>query len=164
MAKPVLVVIIPAHSGDLRAAGLSGAAVARERGGIVRMMYVRPVPSARVDRYDRIVAGVDQEMARLSGAAEEEMAAVRWDLGGVEVERVVRFGRLGAEVAIEAQEWAADLNRAGRADPSGSPSPAARLVSRPDRVGPRGAAAAHHERLGRPRRQPGRAARRSLIR
>jgi hypothetical protein len=109
MAKRILMVITPARAGDLVSAGRSAAAVARESGGVVRMAWMRPLPAPRVDRYDRLVADTDREMARLTAAALEHMAALAWEFGEVEVERVVRFGRLATELAIEAHTWGADL-------------------------------------------------------
>lgn len=109
MAKRVLMVITPARAGDLVSAARSAAAVARESGGVVRMAWVRPLPAPRVDRHDRIVADTDREMARLTAAAVEQMTALAWEFGEVDVERVVRFGRLATELAIEAHAWRADL-------------------------------------------------------
>lgn len=107
MAKRILMVITPARAGDLVSAARSAAAVARESGGGVRMAWMRPLPAPRVDRYDRLVADTDREMARLTAAALEHMAALAWEFG--EVEQVVRFGRLATELAIEAHAWGADL-------------------------------------------------------
>jgi hypothetical protein len=109
MAKRVLMVITPARAGDLVSAARSAAAVARESGGVVRMAWVRALPAPRVDRHDRIVADTDREMARLTAAAIEQMTALAWEFGEVDVERVVRFGRLATELAIEAHAWRADL-------------------------------------------------------
>jgi len=109
MAERVLMVITPARAGDLVSAARSAAAVARESGGGVRMAWVRPLPAPRRDRHDRIVADADREMARLTAAALDEMAALAWEFGEVGVERVVRFGRLTTELRIEAHAWRADL-------------------------------------------------------
>ena len=67
----------------------------------------QPLPPPRVDRYDRIVADVDREMVRLTAAALDEMAALAWELGEIDVERVVRFGRLATDLRIEAHAWRA---------------------------------------------------------
>jgi hypothetical protein len=48
-------------------------------------------------------------MARLTAAALDEMAALAWELGEIDVERVVRFGPLATELRIEAHAWRADL-------------------------------------------------------
>ena len=109
MAKRVLMVITPRVPADLVSAARSAAAVAREAGGCLRLVTVRPIPPPRVDRYDRVIADEDREMARLATAAEAEMAALDPELCGVPVERVVRFGRLAAELRIEAHVFDASL-------------------------------------------------------
>ena len=109
MAKRILMVITPRMAGDLRSGALSAAAVARESGGRVRMATIRPIPPARVDRYHRIIADEDREMARLAAGAEEQMAALHLELSDIPVERVVRFGRLSRELRIEAQVFGPDL-------------------------------------------------------
>jgi hypothetical protein len=109
MAKRVLMAIDGQTSGDLSSAARSAAMVARESGGLARMVWVRPIPRPRLDRYDRVVADEDREMARLAADAERRMGALRWEFGDVPVEAVVRFGRLAAELAIEARAFGADL-------------------------------------------------------
>jgi nucleotide-binding universal stress UspA family protein len=109
MAKRVLMVITPTRADALESAARSAAEVARESGGVVRMAWMHPLPPPRVDGYDRVVADTDQEMARLTAAALDRMTALAWEFGEVDVERVVRFGRLATELAIEAHDWGADL-------------------------------------------------------
>ena len=109
MAKRILMVITPETAGDLRSAARSAAVVARENGGQVRMVFVRPIPPPRVDRHDRLVADADTEMARLAGLAESWLAALEPEFGDVPVESRVRFGRLAAELRIEAESFGADL-------------------------------------------------------
>jgi len=109
MAKRILMVITPGMADDLRSAALSAAAMARKSGGLLRIVAMRPIPPARVDRYDRIIADEDREMSRLAAAAEEQMAALHPELGDVPAERVVRFGRLSRELRIEARVFGADL-------------------------------------------------------
>ena len=109
MAKRILMVITPHASDDLRSAARSAAMVARDSGGQVRMVFVRPIPPARLDGHDRLVADADAEMARLAALAEARMAALDAEFGGVPVEALVRFGRLGAELRIEAENFGADL-------------------------------------------------------
>jgi hypothetical protein len=48
-------------------------------------------------------------MVRLTAAALEQMAALAREFGEVDVEPVVRFGRLATELAIETHAWGADL-------------------------------------------------------
>jgi hypothetical protein len=73
------------------------------------MVSVRPIPPPRLDRYNRVVADPDAEMVRLAGLAEVRMAALGVEFGAVPVESRVRFGRLGAELRIEAATFGADL-------------------------------------------------------
>ena len=109
MAKRMLMVITEAAEADLTSAARSAAALARESGGLVRMVDVRPIPPRRVDHYDHVVADTDREMARLTDVADGRMVALAWEFTDVPVERVVRFGRLAAELAIEVQTFDADL-------------------------------------------------------
>ena len=109
MTKRVLMVITPEMTGDLRSAARRAAVAARDSGGQVRMIFVRPIPPPRMDRYDRVVADPDAEMVRLAGLAEVRMAALTADFGDVPVESLVRFGRLAAELRIEAETFGADL-------------------------------------------------------
>ncbi len=109
MAKRILMVITPATTGDLGRAARSAAGVARDSRGQVRMVFVRPIPPPRLDRYDRVVADPDAEMVRLAGLAEVRMAALGAEFGDVPVESLVRFGRLAAELRIEAATFGADL-------------------------------------------------------
>jgi len=108
-AKRVLMVIAPAGAPALESAARSAAAVARESGGVVRMAWMQPLPPPRVDHHDRVVADTDREMVRLTEIAQDRMRALIWDFGEVEVEQVVRFGRLATELAVEAHAWDADL-------------------------------------------------------
>jgi len=109
MPTRILMVITPQTPGDLRSAARSAAAVAREGGGQVRMVFVRPIPPPRMDRHDRLVADPDTEMERLAVLADSRMAALDAEFGDVPVESLVRFGRLAAEVSIEAENFGADL-------------------------------------------------------
>lgn len=104
-----VLMVISAGAGALEPAARSAAAVARESGGVVRIAWMHPVPPPRVDRHDRVVADTDREMARLADRAHERMSALVWELGEIPVERVVRFGRLATELAVEAHAWRADL-------------------------------------------------------
>ena len=108
-AKRVLMVITPAVAPDLESAARSAAALARESGGMVRMAWMQPLPPPRVDHHDRVGADTDREMVRLTEIAQDRMRALAWDFGEVEVEQVVRFGRLATELAVEAHAWDADL-------------------------------------------------------
>ena len=117
MAKRILMVLTPQTTGDLRSAARSAAVVARDSGGQIRMVFVRPIPPPRMDHHDRLVADPDMEMVRLAGLAESWMAALELEFGDVPVESRVRFGRLTGELRIEAESFGADL--VGLAAPAG---------------------------------------------
>jgi len=55
------------------------------------------------------VADTDREMSRIAAFAEEQMDAIAAGLDGVDVERVVRFGRLPREVTTEVGAFDADV-------------------------------------------------------
>jgi len=109
MVKRILMVVTPPSIGEAVGAVRSAAQMARAHGAGIRIAYVRPIPPARVDRHDRVIADEQREMARLAEAAEAWMAELAWEAGGVPVERVVRFGRLAEETIVEAQAWRAEL-------------------------------------------------------
>ena len=109
MAKRILVPITPGAPADDAPVALSAARIARKSGGMVRLAYISPLPPPRMDRQDRVVADTDREMVRITAAALERLAALASEMDGVPVEVVVRFGRLHAELAIEAEVFDADL-------------------------------------------------------
>ena len=114
MVKRILVPITPGAPADCAPVALSAARIARKSGGIVRLAYISPLPPPRVDRHDRVVADTDREMARITAGALGRLAALASEMEGVPVELVVRFGRLRAELAIEAEVFDAGTGRAGR--------------------------------------------------
>jgi nucleotide-binding universal stress UspA family protein len=109
MAKRIMMVLTPDTGTDFTRAALDVTRAARQSGGRVRIVYVSPIPPARVDRYDRIVADTDREMERIAAGAGERLRVLASHLEGVPVEQVVRFGRLREEIAIEADAFGADL-------------------------------------------------------
>jgi nucleotide-binding universal stress UspA family protein len=109
MAKRIMMVVTPDTGTEYARAALDVARAARQSSGRVRIVYVSPIPPPRVDRYDRVVADTDREIERIAATAEEELRVMASYLGGVPVERVVRFGRLPKEMAIEAEVFGADL-------------------------------------------------------
>ena len=109
MAQRIMMVVTPETVTDNTRIALEVARAARQSGGVVRILYVTPIPPPRVDRYGRVVADTDREMARIAAGAEEKLRVMAADLDGVPVERVVRFGGLSEEIAIEADAFGADL-------------------------------------------------------
>ena len=73
------------------------------------MVYIAPIPAPRVDTHDRIVSDTDREMARIGADVGERLARLARELDDVPVESTIRFGRLGAELSIEAEAFGADL-------------------------------------------------------
>lgn len=85
------------------------AAVARDSGATVRLLRVYPVPERLEVEHGRVVEYVDQAMQRLTAEGEDDLARVEAQLGGVPVERVVRFGEPVEEIALEAEAFHADV-------------------------------------------------------
>ena len=108
MAKRILVAITKSSELDGQSVA-TVAGLARESGGIMRLAFVGPLPSARRDWLDRVVVSADRELARLTDEALETLGelASAWD--DVPIERLARFGRLIEEVTVEAEAFEADL-------------------------------------------------------
>jgi nucleotide-binding universal stress UspA family protein len=85
------------------------AALARDAGSTVRLLRVFPIPEHVVGAHGRIVAYVDQEMARLTAEGLADLHRLETELAGVPVETVVRFGEPVEEIALEAGAFEADL-------------------------------------------------------
>jgi nucleotide-binding universal stress UspA family protein len=109
MAKRVLMVMRAGARADHAPAARGAAALARKSGGTLRMVYIAPMPPPRVDTHDRIVSDTDREMARIGADVGEYLSALARELDDVPVESMVRFGRLGTELSIEAEVFGADL-------------------------------------------------------
>jgi nucleotide-binding universal stress UspA family protein len=109
MAKRILLVMRGGARADHALAARGAAALARKSGGTIRMVYITPMPRPRVDTHDRIVADTDREMARISADVLERLAALARELDDVPVQSMIRFGRLGTELSIEAEVFGADL-------------------------------------------------------
>ena len=84
-------------------------ALARDFGATVRLLRVMPVPENVIGTHGRTVAYVDQEMARLTAEATEDLRRVEAQLQGVPVDSVVRFGESVDEILLEAEAFDADL-------------------------------------------------------
>jgi nucleotide-binding universal stress UspA family protein len=85
------------------------AALARDFGATVRLLRVFPVPEMVVGPNRRVVAYVDQQMARLTDEGTTHLKTVASRLDGVPVETVVRFGDPVDEILLEADAFSADL-------------------------------------------------------
>jgi Universal stress protein family len=109
MAKRILMVMRGGARADHALAARGAAALARKSGGTIRMVYIAPIPAPRVDTHDRIVSDTDREMARISADVGDRLARLARELDDVPVESMVRFGRLGRELSIEAEVFGADL-------------------------------------------------------
>lgn len=84
-------------------------AIGRAAGATVRLLRVFPVPEIVEADDGRVVAYIDQEMARLSGQGLVQLKTAEARLDGVAVESVVRFGEAREEILLEAEAFGADL-------------------------------------------------------
>ena len=108
-ARRILVPITPGSAADHALTTVNAARIARKSGGVVRLAYLAPLPPPRVDRHDRVVADADSEMARITRIAQQHLEVLAAGMEGVPVEAVVRFGRPGRELAVEASVFEPDL-------------------------------------------------------
>jgi universal stress protein family protein len=109
MPTRILMVMRGRARADHALAAREAAVMARKSGGTIRMVYITPMPRPRVDTHDRIVSDTDREMVRISADVRERLAALARELDDVPVESMIRFGRLGTELPIEAELFGADL-------------------------------------------------------
>jgi nucleotide-binding universal stress UspA family protein len=86
--------LVPLTDGADEATLQAIADVARGARSVVRLLYVRPVPS---------------DAASMQAESPSHLDAVASSLGGIPVERVIRFGDLETAVLDEAAAWRADL-------------------------------------------------------
>ena len=96
--------------------------IARESGGVVRLLAVIPIPKAVCDNRDRVVVTTDQQMDRLASAAADDlsrMAALALD--GVPVETSVIFGTARGGAVLAPTE-------PGRLDPPACPPVVRRTI------------------------------------
>src|SRR4030095_5326283 len=77
-------------------------ATARSDRRSVRLACFRPLPAPRLDRYDRLVADCDREMARITETTTTTLTSALRQLRLDPVEIVVRFGAPGREVRRDA--------------------------------------------------------------
>ena len=109
MSARLLAVVPEGQEAAALAAMPALAAIARAETAQVRLACVRALPPPRTDRFDRVVADVDREMARIGRTLVETFtwAARRFD--DVTMEVVVRFGHARDEVMIETEVFAPTL-------------------------------------------------------
>jgi nucleotide-binding universal stress UspA family protein len=107
MAKRVLVPLDGSSTAE--AAVPLIADLARGAGAAVRLLHVAPMPENQYGKNGHLVAYADQEVARLEAEHLDYLATVEARLGGVAVERAVRFGNPVQEILQEAEQWGADL-------------------------------------------------------
>ncbi len=108
MAKRILVPVerTKAMEFTLRVARM----LARESGGMIRLLAVVPIPEALRDRHDSIILTTDQQMERLAiSTADELRRLAAMHLDGVPVETSVIFGERAVEIGLEAECFNADL-------------------------------------------------------
>lgn len=135
MAKRILVPIESDERSESIVPVVAG--LAHGAGSSVRLLRVFPVPEQIVTDSGRVIAYVDQEMSRLTGQGLGELAQIELQLGGIPVERVVRFGEPVDEIALEADAFGADLiaiagDRPGRVQRAIAPGLADRVVAKTD--------------------------------
>ena len=82
--------------------------LARLQDATVRVAYFHTIPRDRTDHDDRIVADRYREMLRIENTMREVVTATLRTAGRPSLELVVRFGTPVAEVAREAEAFAAD--------------------------------------------------------
>src|SRR5687767_2584937 len=133
MAKRILAPIDADERSETVVPVLTG--LAHGSGASVRLLRVFPVPEQIVGEHGRVIAYVDQEMSRLTAKGLDELARVEAQLGGIPVERVVRFGDPVEEIALEAEAFDADLialagDRPGRVRRAIAPGVADRVVEK----------------------------------
>lgn len=107
MAKRILV---PLDLTQLSGAVLPVVAdMAKGAGATVRLLHVAAMPDSVFTEDGRVIAYVDQEMARVEGEARDILNARSLAVGDVAVECAVRFGRPVDAILDEADEFGADL-------------------------------------------------------
>ena len=108
MAKRILVPI--ERTKDVEFAPRMAGMIARESGGVVRLLAVIPIPKPIYDSRDCLVVSTDQQMERLADAAADRLKRIAaLELEGVPVETSVVFGDRAVEIGLEAECFDADL-------------------------------------------------------
>ena|SRR5438132_1242513 len=101
--------LVPLTDGVDEATLQTIADVARGVGSVVRLLYVRPLPSGAASGTTLATSPGDQEKQRLEAESSRYLDVVAASLGDIPVERVIRFGDLETALLDEAAAWRADL-------------------------------------------------------
>jgi len=101
--------LVPLTDGADEATLQAIADVARGAGSVVRLLYVRPLPSGAASGPTLATSPGDEEKRRLEAESSRYLDVVASSLGDIPVERVIRFGDLETAVLNEAAAWRADL-------------------------------------------------------
>ena len=109
MSARLLAVITPGDEAGALASLAGLVTIARAAEAEVRLAYFRDLPAPRVDRYDRIVADTDAEMARIASVATRALDSAARVFDDVKMETVVRFGTPRREAPIEAEVYAPQI-------------------------------------------------------
>jgi hypothetical protein len=109
MSARLLAVITPGEEATALSSMVGLVTIARAAEAEVRLAYFRDLPRPRVDRHDRMVADTDTEMARIERTATRALASSARVFDDVAVETVVRFGKPGREVPLEAEVYAPQI-------------------------------------------------------
>lgn len=84
--------------------------IARESGGVVRLLAVVPIPEPLRDDRDSVILTTDQRIERLAISTADELRRIAAiNLDGVPVETSVIFGNRAVEIGVEAECFNADL-------------------------------------------------------
>lgn len=93
--------------------------LARGAGANVRLLHVGPWPETVQAVDGRVLAYADQRVEALTTRCENYLGRVADRLGGLPVERAVRFGEAAEQILEDATAWAADLVMIFHAQPAG---------------------------------------------
>ena len=97
---PRLLALLPEGHEIAIAGGLSGiVAIARATDAVTRIAYLHALPRPRLDECDRVVVDRDGEMARIDRAMTSALGSAARTFTDLQIEVVVRFGRLRREAA-----------------------------------------------------------------
>ncbi len=107
MAQRILVALDGTDAGEAMLPVVGD--LARGAKATVRLLHVEPWPETVQERDGRVIAYADQRVAAIQTRCENYLALLAGQLGGISVERAIRFGDPLGQVRQEATAWAADL-------------------------------------------------------